>query len=124
MLSCETCYHGGPLEKSFIAVISVIVVQFLHYCCENYLVFMCPLYVVISCVILCGGAIKCMVTIVNFSGGFAYFLQLHVLITYSLCQQLVTAVVLCHSLSRALREQITWGRLISKSNDGMQHHRL
>ena len=31
---------------------------------------------------------------------------------------------LCHSLSHALREQITWGRLISKSNDGMQHHRL
>ena len=45
---------------------TVIVVQFLHYCCENYLVFMCPLYVVITCVILGGGAIKCMVTIVNF----------------------------------------------------------
>ena len=53
---------------------TVIVVQFLHYCCENYLVFMCPLYVVITFVILCGGTIKCMVTIVKLSGGFVHFL--------------------------------------------------
>ena len=39
--------------------ITVIIVQFLHYCCEKCLVFMCPLYVVITCVILCGCAIKC-----------------------------------------------------------------
>ena len=83
---------------------------------------MCPLYVVISCVILCGGAIKCMVTIVNFSGGFASATCANYL-------QLVSTTgnrscALCHSLSRALREQITWGRLISKSNDCMQHHRL
>ena len=33
---------------------------------------------------------------------------------------------LCHSLSRALREQIKWGRLNSdfKSDDDMQHHKL
>ena len=41
MLLCETCYHGGPLEKIFIAVISqslsynsyIIVVRTVWYSC-------------------------------------------------------------------------------------------
>ena len=62
MLSCETCYHGGPLENICIAVILqsllynsyIIVVKSVWYSCV-----LSPLYVVITCVILCGGAIKC-----------------------------------------------------------------
>ena len=39
--------------------ITVIIVQFLHYCCEKFLAFMCPLYVVITCIISVWGAINC-----------------------------------------------------------------
>ena len=60
MPSCETCYHGGPLENICIAVI----LQSLLY--NSYIIVVkvfgihvSPLYVVIICVILCGGAIKC-----------------------------------------------------------------
>ena len=74
---------------------------------------MCPLYVVITCVILCvcvcvgggGGGVGYEMHGDNFRllGGFARFLLglLHVLITHSLCQQLVTAVVLCVILESA-----------------------
>ena len=55
MPSCETCYHGGPLENICIAVI----LQSLLY--NSYIIVVksvgihvSPLYVVITCVILCG----------------------------------------------------------------------
>ena len=38
--------------------ITVIIVQFLHYCCEKFLAFMCPLYVVVTCIIFVWGTIK------------------------------------------------------------------
>ena len=61
MPSCETCYHGGPLENICIAVILqsllynsyIIVVKSVWYSCVS------SVYVVITCVVLCGGAIKC-----------------------------------------------------------------
>ena len=77
MLSCETCYHGGPLEKIFITVISqsllynsyIIVVKTVWYSCvlcmgmlNNY---MCNF--VWACYKTHGDNCK-------LSGGFAHFL--------------------------------------------------